>query len=232
MGADRQGCELLSLKDGAARQCREAWRLVHQWRIRIGTGNGRCAGVFALGRGIREEDRRRDRRRAPAGPDGAASGSLKTPKLLVAYAFDVMPPQTEEFLAKFEFVQSAPEGGRPVHLPHLVPVGEPGDRGGGEVGARAAGGGPDARKSGSEPDFPSHRHRRARSRQAARRSATRLLARHAAGLQPPRAGRHPREGGDPVSFQRFARQAPAQLSAGGRRAQPHRARVARRGIRW
>src|SRR5215212_2131564 len=26
------------LKEGAAQQCREAWRLLHQWRIRPGTG--------------------------------------------------------------------------------------------------------------------------------------------------------------------------------------------------
>ena len=27
------------LKDGAAQQCREAWRLMHQWRIGAGAGN-------------------------------------------------------------------------------------------------------------------------------------------------------------------------------------------------
>ena len=62
--------------------------------------NGRCAGVLPLGIGVREANGRRDRCRAPAGPDGAALQSLKTPKLLVAYAFDVLPPQTEEFLAE------------------------------------------------------------------------------------------------------------------------------------
>ena len=42
-------------------------------------------------------------------------GALKTPKLLVAYAFDVLPPQTEEFLQKFEFAQCNARCASPAH---------------------------------------------------------------------------------------------------------------------
>ncbi len=98
------------LKEGAARQAREAWRLVHQWRIRIGTGT---EDALAFSRWAAEyEKRTAGEVDAARLPDLMAQhlGSLKTPKLLVAYAFDVLPPQTEEFLRRFEFVQSAPEG--------------------------------------------------------------------------------------------------------------------------
>lgn len=98
------------LKEGAARQCREAWRLVHQWRVRIGTGT---EDALAFSRWAAEYEKRTageiDGARLP---DLMAQHlqSLKTPKLVVAYAFDVLPPQTEEFLQKLEFVRSAPEG--------------------------------------------------------------------------------------------------------------------------
>jgi ATP-dependent helicase/nuclease subunit B len=98
------------LKDGAARQCREAWRLAHQWRIRVGTGT---EDALAFSRWAAEYQKRTaDEIDGARLPDLMAQHlqSLKTPKLLVAYAFDVLPPQTEEFLQKFEFVQSVPEG--------------------------------------------------------------------------------------------------------------------------
>jgi ATP-dependent helicase/nuclease subunit B len=97
------------LKEGAARQCREAWRLVHQWRVRIGTGT---EDALAFSRWAAEYERKTageiDAARLP---DLMAQhlGSLKTPKLLVAYAFDVLPPQTQEFLSRFEFTHSAPD---------------------------------------------------------------------------------------------------------------------------
>src|SRR5688500_424118 len=98
------------LKEGAARQCREAWRLAHQWRIRIGTGT---EDALAFSRWAAEDEKRTageiDGARLPDLMAQHLQG-LKTPKLLVAYAFDVLPPQTEEFLQKLEFVQSAPEG--------------------------------------------------------------------------------------------------------------------------
>ncbi|HVJ23617.1 MAG TPA: hypothetical protein VM756_06745, partial [Burkholderiales bacterium] len=98
------------LKEGAARQAREAWRLVHQWRIDAGTGTEDALAFSRWSAAYREKTEGEiDAARLP---DLMAQhlGSLKTPKLLVAYAFDVLPPQTEEFLRRFEFIQSAPEG--------------------------------------------------------------------------------------------------------------------------
>src|SRR6185436_4965665 len=82
------------LKEPAAQQCREAWRLLHQWRI--GTG-GATEDATAFSSWSKEYQRNTagevDAARLP---DLMAQhlGSLKKPKLLVAYAFDVMPPQT------------------------------------------------------------------------------------------------------------------------------------------
>src|SRR6185436_12308234 len=97
------------LKEPAAQQCREAWRLLHQWRI--GTG-GATEDAAAFSSWSKEYQRNTvgevDAARLP---DLMAQqlGSLKKPKLLVAYAFDVMPPQTQEFLGKLDFVQCGPE---------------------------------------------------------------------------------------------------------------------------
>jgi ATP-dependent helicase/nuclease subunit B len=97
------------LKESAARQCREAWRLAHQWRVRIGTGT---EDALAFSRWAAEYEKK------SAGEVDAARlpdlmmqhlGSLKTPKLLVAYAFDVVPPQTREFFQGFQSVSCAPE---------------------------------------------------------------------------------------------------------------------------
>ena len=97
------------LKDGAAQQCREAWRLLHQWRLRPGTGT---EDALAFSRWAASyEKQTASEVDAARLPDLMAAhlGSLKKPKLLVAYAFDVMPPQTREFLGKLEFVQCGPE---------------------------------------------------------------------------------------------------------------------------
>src|SRR5688572_9398799 len=91
----------------AAAQCREAWRLMHQWRVRPGSGNddlqafAQWASAYAQ-RTAGEVD-------AASLPDLMAQHLLKKPKLLVAYGFDVMPPQTAEFLSKFEHAFCVPE---------------------------------------------------------------------------------------------------------------------------
>ncbi len=91
----------------AAAQCREAWRLMHQWRIRPGSGNedlqafSQWASAYAQ-RTAGEVD-------AACLPDLMAQHLLKKPNLLVAYGFDVMPPQTVEFLSKFEHAFCTPE---------------------------------------------------------------------------------------------------------------------------
>ena len=97
------------LKEPAAQQCREAWRLLHQWRIRPGTGT-EDALAFSRWAASYEKQTAAEVDAARL-PDLMATHlpSLKKPKLLVAYAFDVMPPQTQEFLARLEFVQCGPE---------------------------------------------------------------------------------------------------------------------------
>jgi ATP-dependent helicase/nuclease subunit B len=90
--------ELLSVADTAA-QCRDAWRLLHAWRLPVMPGN-EDAQAF--------QDWAAAYKRKTAGEVDAARlpdlllqhlAYLKLPKLLVAYGFDLMPPQTREFLA-------------------------------------------------------------------------------------------------------------------------------------
>src|SRR3954468_477491 len=85
----------------AATQCRDAWRLIHQWRIPNGQGN-EDAAAFAQWSSTYRRETRGDIDAARL-PDLMAQhlDALKLPKLVVAYAFDVMPPQTQEFLARF-----------------------------------------------------------------------------------------------------------------------------------
>src|SRR5918996_1085439 len=92
----------------AAAQCREAWRLAHQWRIGAGTGSEDALAFSRWSAAYRA--RTESEIDAARLPDLMAQHleKLKTPKLLVAYAFDVMPPQTKEFLEKFEFASCVP----------------------------------------------------------------------------------------------------------------------------
>ena len=100
----------------AAAGAQEAWRLAHAWRI---------AG--ALEKFAATEDTRafadwaRDyAKRCKNGgfvdpallPDLNFKG--KTPKLLVAYAFDILSPQTADFLARFACVSCGPEQKNPA----------------------------------------------------------------------------------------------------------------------
>lgn len=92
-----------------AMQCREAWRLMHAWRIAPG-GGGEDAAAFA------DWAREYEKRTAHAVdaarlPDFVAEllPSANLPRLLVAYAFDILPPQTQHFLSFFERVDCAPE---------------------------------------------------------------------------------------------------------------------------
>jgi ATP-dependent helicase/nuclease subunit B len=97
------------LKESAARQCREAWRLVHQWRVRIGTGT---EDALAFSRWAAQyEKKTAGEVDAARLPDLMAAhlDKLKTPKLLVAYAFDMVPPQTREFFQRFQSVSCTPE---------------------------------------------------------------------------------------------------------------------------
>ena len=98
------------LKESAAAQCREAWRLVHQWRIGAGQGNEDAAAFSSWSKEYqRKTSGEIDAARLPDLMARYLDG-LKKPKLLVAYAFDVIPPQTKEFVEKFEVAFCNPEG--------------------------------------------------------------------------------------------------------------------------
>src|SRR5512134_402066 len=94
----------------AAAQCREAWRLMHQWRIGAGGVN---EDSLAFHRWKNDYERQTlgeiDSARLPDLMAGLLD-KLKKPKLLVAYGFDVVPPQTSEFFEHFEFRNCVPEG--------------------------------------------------------------------------------------------------------------------------
>ena len=104
---------LLSVPQAAA-QCRDAWRKQHQWRLGEGAGNEDSAAFVAWSK---------EYRRRTKGDGMTASVDLarlpdvipeywqgvRRPRLLVAYAFDIAPPQTREFFARFELAECQPE---------------------------------------------------------------------------------------------------------------------------
>jgi len=93
----------------AAAQCREAWRLMHQWRVDTGAGSEDAAAFNVWTKEyLRRVGDDTDAARLPDLMAGILD-KLKTPKLVVAYAFDVMPPQTEELLEKFDWRSCVPE---------------------------------------------------------------------------------------------------------------------------
>src|SRR5712692_6095608 len=99
---------LLSIAQTAA-QCREAWRLRHAWRIGAGTGNEDAAAFNSWSRSYEEQTKGQiDSARLP---DLMLEllDRLKKPNLVVAYAFDILPPQTRVFLDKLKWVSCKPE---------------------------------------------------------------------------------------------------------------------------
>ena len=92
----------------AAAQCREAWRLLHGWRIAGGPGNEDALAFAQWSAAYRKATV--DDIDAARLPDLMAGylDAVKKPALIVAYGFDVMPPQTREFLGHFEWVECAP----------------------------------------------------------------------------------------------------------------------------
>jgi len=93
----------------AAAQCREAWRLLHQWRIGTGTGTEDALAFSSWVSKYRKETQSDvDAARLPDLMSGHLP-NLKTPKLLVAYAFDVLPPQTKELLEKLNYQECHPD---------------------------------------------------------------------------------------------------------------------------
>src|SRR5882672_5585255 len=93
----------------AAAQCREAWRLLHQWRVGTGQGNEDALAFSAWSDAYKKQTAREiDAARLPDLMAGHLA-QLKLPSLVVAYAFDVMPPQTREFLSRFTTEECAPD---------------------------------------------------------------------------------------------------------------------------
>src|SRR5216683_310098 len=103
-----EGSDLLILPQAAA-QCREGWRLLHQWRVEAGRGNEDHSAFSEWAKQYQKETLGDiDSARLPDLVAGLLD-KLTKPKLLVAYGFDLVPPQTAEFLRHFEFVEVKPE---------------------------------------------------------------------------------------------------------------------------
>jgi probable DNA repair protein len=108
---------LLSIRETAA-QCREAWRLAHAWRVPL-RGGGEDAQAFREW-AAKYEARTRGEIDAARLPDLVSSllAGLKRPALVVAYAFDIFPPQTEAFLSRLplETCRAEPLAGHAVQF--------------------------------------------------------------------------------------------------------------------
>lgn len=99
--AESERGQLLIAAPATAAQCADAWRLLHAWRLGAVRGN-EDAEAFA-------EWARAYEKKAGGDVDGVrlpdhAAGLVDRRKLgtLVAYAFDILPPQVEEFLSGCE----------------------------------------------------------------------------------------------------------------------------------
>ena len=92
----------------AAGQCREAWRLLHAWRIPAGPGNEDALAFAQWSAAYRKQTEGEiDAARLPELMAGHLE-EVKKPALVIAYGFDVMPPQTRDFLARFDWTECAP----------------------------------------------------------------------------------------------------------------------------
>ena len=92
----------------AAAQCREAWRLLHAWRIASGPGNEDALAFAQWSVAYRKATA--DETDAARLPDLVAGclEHVRKPALIVAYGLDILPPQTREFLSRFEWLECAP----------------------------------------------------------------------------------------------------------------------------
>lgn len=102
------GAELLAVPQAAA-QCREAWGLAHAWRIAPGEGS-EDARVFSQWAKIYSRKTSSDIDAARL-PDLVMSfiDQIEKPASVVAYGFDIVPPQTRELLEKLDYVACRPE---------------------------------------------------------------------------------------------------------------------------
>lgn len=106
------GQPLLSVAQAAA-DCADAWRRAHAWRI--AGALDKFAGnedTQAFAGWAKEYQRRVDKGGfvdAAVLPDVVLKHDSKKPQALVAYGFDILPPQTRDFLHSFEVVSCHPE---------------------------------------------------------------------------------------------------------------------------
>jgi len=99
---------LLSIAQAAA-QCRDAWRLRHAWRIPPQAGNEDAAAFNLWSASYEDKTRGQiDSARLPDLMMGLLGG-LNKPKLVVAYGFDIVPPQTIAFLDQFQWTSCKAE---------------------------------------------------------------------------------------------------------------------------
>jgi probable DNA repair protein len=84
--------------EAVAAKCRDAWTLANLWRIRPGAGNEDTATFSSwLAKYLEKTNGEVDSARLPDLLHRVLP-ELKRPKLVVAFAFDILPPQTKEFL--------------------------------------------------------------------------------------------------------------------------------------
>jgi probable DNA repair protein len=86
----------LLVPDGAAAMCADAWALSHAWRVRPGGGNEDTRAFQEWAAAYeRKTSAEIDAARLP---DYLLGIEFPKPRTLVAYAFDIVQPQTREFL--------------------------------------------------------------------------------------------------------------------------------------
>ena len=85
------------VKDETAAQCREAWRLVHAWRIGGGQGNEDAIAFNEWASAYRKKASGETDAARLADLVAGFVGKLEAPRLLVPYAFDILPLQTQAF---------------------------------------------------------------------------------------------------------------------------------------
>jgi ATP-dependent helicase/nuclease subunit B len=97
----RQSKRELLVLDRTAAQCADAWQLVHAWRIPAGSGNEDALAFSEWAAAYRKRTARDvDRARLPDLVCSLLEKNLlektKLPKSLIAYGFDILPPQMSE----------------------------------------------------------------------------------------------------------------------------------------
>ena len=107
--ASEEGKSLLSVR-GAAKLAVDAWKVAHEWKLapRLeefpANDDPRIFSGWAWRyQGMTERDGQTEQARLPEIlTEHLAHASIRKPKMLVAYGFDVLKPQQSEFLAKLE----------------------------------------------------------------------------------------------------------------------------------